>query len=224
MSDELRPGFRDKLQQSGGGGHFVVEDISRSEMLQRRSTYEPLAESVRELIDASIRTEADAAEVAEARALVEQATALLRRKQIDGAYGIRYTPRGESMPWGNPVIGIRNPIAPPLFVERDETGRHWSDFALGAAYEGPTGHVHGGILALLLDHVLGEAASFDDTPSLTGTIEVRYLRRTPLGPVHIEAKMDHRETSKKFVRGTISDAGGVTVEASGVFIIPRWAR
>jgi hypothetical protein len=224
VAHELQPGLRDQLNQSGGGGQFLLEDISTDEIERRRATYEPLTESVRDLIDATIRTEVDEADVAKARALVDEATALLRGKQIDGAYGIRYTSRGESMPWGNPVIGIRNPIAPPLFVNRDETGRYWSDFTLGAAYEGPSAHVHGGVLALMLDHVLGEAASFDGTPSVTGTFEVRYLRTTPLGPLRIEAKTERREANKKYVSGHISDANGVTVEASGVFIIPRWAR
>jgi acyl-coenzyme A thioesterase PaaI-like protein len=224
VSHEIQPGLRDQLQQNGGGGQFLLEDISTDEIDRRRATYEPLTESVRELIDATIRSEVDKDAVAKARALVDEATALLQASQIDGAYGIRYTSRGESMPWGNPVIGIRNPIAPPLFVERDETGRYWSDFTLGAAYEGPSAHVHGGVLALLLDHVLGEAASFDDTPSVTGTFEVRYLRTTPLGPLHIEARMERREANKKYVTGHISDAVGVTVEARGVFIIPRWAR
>ena len=41
------------------------------------------------------------------------------------------------MPWGNPVIGIRNPIAPPLKVKHDPTGGVFTDFYLGAAYEGP---------------------------------------------------------------------------------------
>ena len=63
------------------------------------------------------------------------------------------------MPWGNVVIGMRNPVAPPLAIERDADGGVFADFHLGAAYEGPPGHVHGGVAALILDHVLGEAAS-----------------------------------------------------------------
>ena len=86
------------------------------------------------------------------------------------------------MPWGNAVIGIRNPVAPPLAIERDADGSVFTDFHLGAAYEGPPGHVHGGIAALVLDHVLGEAASSTaEKPRLTGTITLRYLRTTRLG-------------------------------------------
>ena len=73
--------------------------------------------------------------------------------------------RRRPMPWGNPVIGLRNPIAPPLVLHRAPDGSVYSDFHLGAAFEGPPGHVHGGVSALMLDHVLGEAASDADIPT-----------------------------------------------------------
>ena len=96
---------------------------------------------------------------------------------------------------------------------------------LGAAYEGPPGTVHGGISALVLDHLLGEAASGGLTkPRFTGTITVRYLRGTPLGPLHAEAHIDRTEGHKTYARGFISDADGRSVEAEGVFITPAWAR
>ena len=50
-----------------------------------------------------------------------------------------------------------------------------------AGYEGPPGHVHGGVSAMVLDHVLGEAASDGKNPRLTGTISLRYGRATRLG-------------------------------------------
>lgn len=54
------------------------------------------------------------------------------------------------------MIGVRNPIAPPVDLIRAEDGSVSADFHLGAAYEGPPGHVHGGVSAMILDHVLGE--------------------------------------------------------------------
>jgi len=44
---------------------------------------------VRELIDATIRTEVDAEMVAAAKAEVDSATARPRSKQLDGAFGVR---------------------------------------------------------------------------------------------------------------------------------------
>ena len=123
-----------------------------------------MAQSVRELIDATIRTEVDADAVAAAKAEIDSATARLRHKQVDGSFGVRYLDSGERMAWGNVVIGIRNPIAPPLVIQHDEFGKSWCDFHLGAPYEGPPGHVHGGVAALILDHLLGEAASDGSQP------------------------------------------------------------
>jgi acyl-coenzyme A thioesterase PaaI-like protein len=200
-------------------GDLTAEDIDRL-----RDVYQPLADSVRDLIDATIRTEVAADEVAAIKAVVDAATARLRAKQIDGAFGVRYTTDGDQMAWGNPVVGIRNPIAPPLVIERDDAGGAFTDFVVGAAYEGPPGHVHGGISALVLDHLLGEAASDGRVPRFTGTITMRYLRTTRLGRLHAHAHIDRIEGVKTYVVGHLADEEGVTVEAEGVFITPKWAR
>ncbi len=42
----------------------------------------------------------------------------LRREQVDGSFGVRFSTDGDQMPLGNVVIGVRNPIAPPLVVEQ----------------------------------------------------------------------------------------------------------
>jgi len=203
---------------------FTLENISAEDVERLRALYEPLAQSVRELIDATVRTQADAATVAAAKSEIDSATARLRQKQLDGSFGVRYLASGERMAWGNAVIGIRNPIAPPLEIQHDASGKSFCDFHLGAAYEGPPGHVHGGVAALILDHLLGEAASDGINPRLTGTISFRYVRATRLGHLHAEAMTTRTDGVKTFAAGHLADEEGVTVEAEGVFILPRWAR
>lgn len=192
--------------------------------MRLRGIYEPLAQSVRALVDATIRTEADADTVAEVKRDIDAAVARLRERQIDGSFGVRVSAEGRGISWGNAVIGVRNALAPPVVTRRDESGRVSAEFDLGAAYEGPPGHVHGGVSALILDHLLGEAASPDQKPRFTGSITVRYLRATPLGPLRAEATQTRSEGAKTFCTGTIADAEGITVEAEGVFITPRWLR
>jgi acyl-coenzyme A thioesterase PaaI-like protein len=109
-------------------------------------------------------------------------------------------------------------------VQRSVEGRAWADFRLGAAYEGPPSLVHGGVSALILDQLLGEAAGAGGKPGMTGTLTLRYRRGTPLGDLHAEGHIDRVEGIKTYAVGHISDAEGVTVEAEGVFILPRWAR
>ena len=203
---------------------FTVEDWSAEDVERLRGIYGPLADSVRALVDATIRTEADAATVAEVKRDIDAAVSRLRERQIDGAFGVRVATDGQGISWGNAVIGVRNALAPPVHTHRDESGRVSADFHLGAAYEGPPGHVHGGVSALILDHLLGEAASPDQKPRFTGSITVRYLRATPLGALHVEAVRTRTDGVKTYCTGTIADAEGITVEAEGVFITPRWLR
>jgi acyl-coenzyme A thioesterase PaaI-like protein len=203
---------------------WTLENLSAAEVARMRSVYEPLTESVRALIDATIRTEVGADEVAAATAEIDAAAARLRSEQVDGSYGIRFTTDGDQMPWGNVVIGVRNPVAPPLVIEHRDDGGVFTDFHLGAAYEGPPGHVHGGVAALVLDHVLGAAASSQEKPRLTGTITLRYLRLTRLGELHAEARIERTDGVKTYAVGHLADDEGITVEAEGVFIRPRWAR
>jgi acyl-coenzyme A thioesterase PaaI-like protein len=77
---------------------------------------------------------------------------------------------------------------------------------------------------LVLDHLLGEAASDGVNPRLTGTISLRYLRATRLGQLHAEATTTRVDGVKTYAVGQLADDEGVTVEAEGVFILPRWAR
>lgn len=203
---------------------YVRDEITEDELERQRALYGPFAEAVRGLVDATIRTEVDDDEVRAVQAEVEALTARLRSRQIDGAYGVRFSAGGRGRPWGNPVVGLRNPAAPPVVVERDPSGRAWADFHLGAAFEGPPGLVHGGVSAMILDQLLGEATGAGGKPGMTGTLTLRYRRGTPLGDLRGEAWIERSEGIKTWAKGHLADAEGVTVEAEGLFILPRWAR
>lgn len=203
---------------------YVRDELSDEEIDRQAALYGPLAGSVRELIDAVIRTEVDDDEIRSAQAEIEAITERLRKQQADGPFGVRFNAGGRGRAWGNAVVGTRNAVAPPLRMQHDATGRAWADFHLGAAYEGPPGLVHGGVAALILDQVLGEAAGAGGKPGMTGTLTLRYRRGTPLGDLHVEAHIDRVEGIKTYAVGHIADAEGLTVEAEGVFILPKWAR
>lgn len=203
---------------------YVREDITEDEIDRQRALYGPFTEAVRDLVDATIRTEVDDDEVRAVQAEVEALTARLRKQQLDGSYGVRFSSNGRGRPWGNPVVGLRNPASPPVVVERDPAGRAWSSFHLGAAFEGPPGLVHGGVSAMILDQLLGEATGAGGKPGMTGTLTLRYRRGTPLGDLRGEAWIERSEGIKTWAQGHLMDADGVTVEAEGLFILPRWAR
>ena len=205
---------------------FQEETATDEEIAAEAALYGPFTDAVRALVDVTIRTEVDAEEVRAAQVEIEEIVERLRKSQIPGAYGVRFRENGtRGRNWGNAVMGLRNAIAPPLDVRTDGEGRAWSDFHLGAAYEGPPGLVHGGVISLLLDQVLGHAVSSSGRPGMTGTLTIVYHQGTPLGDLRCEAWVDRREGIKTWGKGRMLNAEGeVTAEAEGIFILPRWAR
>jgi acyl-coenzyme A thioesterase PaaI-like protein len=196
---------------------LTPEEVQRTEDL-----YGPLTQTLRKLIDVAIRSEAEATDVTRAQALIQQAADLLSSHLDPQPFGVRTTTEGGLLTWGNVAIGMRNAIAPPLQVNHDENGRAVAELTLGAPYEGPPGQVHGGICALLLDHVLGATAHRPGQPAVTGSLTIRYLAPTPLGPLRVEAWIDREEGSKTFAVGRITNTDGLpSVQAEGVFIRPR---
>jgi acyl-coenzyme A thioesterase PaaI-like protein len=200
--------------------HSVGDDAPPVDPELGRTLYAPLTDSVRRLVDAAIRSDVDRETISAARELIDSATELLAARVVPGSFGVRRTIDGGTVAWGNAAIGLRNAIAPPLVIHHDAQ-RVCTDVELGAAYEGPPGHVHGGVCALILDHLLGATAHQPGKPAFTGTITIKYLRPTKLGRLHAEAHVDREEDSKTFAVGHISDTEGITVQAEGVFIRPK---
>ena len=202
-----------------------VPTISADERDRLAASYGPLAQAVRDLVDATVRSEADEDTARDVQHQIQALTERLRSGPLSETTGVRYVADGRPLALGNAVVGLRNPIAPPLDIQHDDDGRCWAEFRLGAAYEGPPGLVHGGVCALVLDHLLGEAASQGLTkPLFTGTLTIKYLHGTPLGRLRGEAWVQRTEGVKAFARGNLRGPAGVTVEADGVFIMPAWAR
>lgn len=124
----------------------------------------------------------------------------------------------------SPIQGLSNPLASPLRLEiqTDEAGESTAlgRANFGAAYEGPPGCVHGGILASVFDEVLGFANALTGHPAMTGTLTVRYRRPTPLRQDLIfEAKCEKVEGRKVFTTGTCRVGEQVTAEAEAIFIM-----
>lgn len=199
--------------------------MSPGDTAEHDAVFGALAASVRELLEAQLLTEVPHDVAREVTTEVEALAARLRARAADAPLGIDMGPDGRTRAHGNAVIGLRNPVAPPLHVERSPDGKAWSSFRLGPQYEGPPGLVHGGVSALLLDQLCGEAAAAGGAPGMTGRLTLTYRRPTPLGELSAEAWIERVEGYRTTVRGHLKDAEGTpTVEAEGLFILPRWAR
>ncbi|HXA62244.1 MAG TPA: PaaI family thioesterase [Streptosporangiaceae bacterium] len=182
-----------------------------------------LAARVRELIEAAVLTDIELDEVEAVTAEVATLTQRLRAARraeppvadIDGHGMVRQL--------ASPVIGKLNPIAPPIDIEALPDGTARTSYTLSTVYEGPPGYVHGGVSAMVLDHLLGCAAMLNGTPGMTASLSLSYRRPTPHGvPLVAEAKVVRVEGRKTYVDGRILDPDGrTTVEASAMFIMPR---
>lgn len=199
-------------------------DLSDADIEAAKELYVPLANAVRRLVDASVTTTVDPDVIRAVTAELNAQADRLDTERIDGPLGVKWTTSGKRMAWGNAVVGRRNPIAPPVEFTAEPDGRVWADFELGAAYEGPHNLTHGGVSALILDQAMGAAAEVSGAPGMTGTLTLKYLRPTPLGALHVEARAVKVEGVKTFVEAFIGTADGPTIEAHGVFILPAAVR
>ena len=119
----------------------------------------------------------------------------------------------------SPIIGLANPLAPPLSIARsgDRTARATATF--GSAYEGPPGHVHGGWVAAAFDEVLGYVQSLGGNPGMTGRLITHYRRPTPLHvELRFEAQLVREEGRKIFTEAQVYAGDTLTAEAEGLFI------
>ncbi len=123
----------------------------------------------------------------------------------------------------SPLIGLANPLAPPITMGRSGERAAVASVTFGSAYEGPPGCVHGGFVAAAFDEVLGYVQSLGGSPGMTGTLTVRYRKPTPLHrELRIEAELLRIEGRKIFTEGRIRVGDEITAEAQGLFVsVPR---
>jgi acyl-coenzyme A thioesterase PaaI-like protein len=214
MTDEKRPSIQP---------HWDPTKTSGSEMWAEKRR---LADAMRLVIERLVPSNAPVDELrAAAEGLERYAEALKAHPRLLRVHG-----HAESANAGDvgaffdqsPMIGLANPLAPPLTIGRtgDETAGATATF--GSAYEGPPGHVHGGFVAAAFDEVLGYVQSLSGAPGMTGTLTVRYLKPTPLHQeLYFEARLAGVEGRKIFTEATVKAGDVVTAEAQGIFISVR---
>ena len=112
------------------------------------------------------------------------------------------------------------------FDQDNEKRRIVGRFVLGERYQGGGGMAHGGIIATLLDEVMGKVCRFREVRAVTAELNVEYLK-----PVNVqnEIVVEGWETEQKgrnlFHVGEIRDAaGGVLARGKGRFVIIGEAR
>lgn len=196
----------------------------RSTLDDRREAIAELGEALRTVIEQTTDTEAPAAALRECAALLQAATTPLSPH----ARGRAAMPSADDLVAGirmyNPVTGAGSALAPPLRIELID-GVAVGTCTLGPAYEGPPTYVHGGISALLLDQMLGYAASAAGRPGLTAALDIRYRAPVPLhAPLRLEARVIETGGRSSTVTGEIATADNphtLLVRATATFVTLR---
>ena len=96
-----------------------------------------------------------------------------------------------------------------------------SHFQLDRLHEGPPGHIHGGIVATLLDEAMSKLNRPLNVLAMTRHMEIDYLRPIPLyKPLVLTSRHLNREGRKLFHQAEIqSPDGQVLARAKGLFIV-----
>ena len=116
-----------------------------------------------------------------------------------------------------------NPSGPAIDIQRfDQDGSvsALASFVLDGRFEGPPGHVHGGVTAAILDELMGQAVWMNDFLALLATMTNDYHLPVPLHtPLTAKAWVVRIDGRKIFTAGQIClPDGRPAVSSSGLYI------
>jgi acyl-coenzyme A thioesterase PaaI-like protein len=194
---------------------YVPADAARVEWVSSQERTE-LGEALRRLLDVVVQTGASAAELSAAATAVDAVT-----DRLTASPAVRYdtsVARDSSRSDMSLVGGLSHPIAPQLIMELTEHGGS-GEVVISKLFQGGPGLVHGGVIALLIDHAMGCVAATPDRPSMTVSLTLRYRRPTPIEvPLTVSVSLDRIAGRQLHLSATVSAGGAVTVEADAVFL------
>jgi acyl-coenzyme A thioesterase PaaI-like protein len=169
-----------------------------------RAASHQLADALRRLSDALIDADLDpsvATDVISTVGTLTQAIAKAPRRDYDSVQH-----RWSGFEDFSPVSGKSNPASPLLNMSKLDDGTVSGSVVFSPSFEGPPGHVHGGVLASAFDEILGLVQLATGNPGMTGRISVHYRKPTPL---NVEVR---------FV-GRISSVSGRKINCTGESLV-----
>ena len=211
-------------EQTGLSEHMQLmwdpNKATSSEMWQQKRR---LAAAMRVVIDRLVPSNAPVAELrAAAEGLERYAEQLKKHPRLERVLG-----HAEAANAGDvgaffdqsPLIGLANPLAPPITVHRAGPTSAVATATFGTAYEGPPGSVHGGFVAAAFDEVLGFVQSLGGNPGFTGTLTIKYRSPTPLHTeLRFSCDLAGVEGRKTFCTGQLHAGDTLCAEAEAIFV------
>ena len=116
------------------------------------------------------------------------------------------------------VGGRSHPCSPELLWQ-EASNRITGTVRFSQAFEGPPGHVHGGWVAGVLDHLMGMTHVRTGYPGMTGGLSVRYLKPTPLNQViEVSAEATELDAKRTEVKAAMRFGDTTTATAEAIFV------
>lgn len=122
------------------------------------------------------------------------------------------------------VCGLNNPFGLKLRFYQTGPGEVTTNFTAPEHYQGYPGVVHGGIVAAVLDEVVGRAIMATDPSAsrfmFTARLTLRYRKNVPIGqPLRVVGRIDQDKRLRATAKGKIYDAEDqVLAEAEGLLV------
>lgn len=193
----------------------------------REATYwrarQRLASATRVLNEKLISTDIDPDLAAALTEKIEGLVAQLSQaQQVDGL--VDMSKRGERGTIDDVMgelvsVGGRSHPCSPELLWQEASNRITGTVRFNQAFEGPPGHVHGGWVAGVLDHIMGMTHVRTGHPGMTGGLSVRYLKPTPLNQlIEISAEATEVDEKRTEVKGTMRCGETTTATAEAIFV------
>ena len=200
---------------------------SPSDPRSREATYwqarQRLASATRALNERLISTDIDPELAAALTEKIEGLVAQLSQaQQVDGL--VDMSKRGERGTIDDVMgelvsVGGRSHPCSPELLWQEASNRITGTVRFNQAFEGPPGHVHGGWVAGVLDHIMGMTHVRTGHPGMTGGLSVRYLKPTPLNQlIEISAEATELDDKRTEVKGTMRCGETTTATAEAIFV------
>jgi acyl-coenzyme A thioesterase PaaI-like protein len=120
------------------------------------------------------------------------------------------------------VCGVENPVGLQLHFYDNDEDQVFADYIVPDHFQGYPGVVHGGILATMLDELMGRAVMAGDPNRFmySAKLEVRYRKPVPTGqPLHLVGKFIRRRGRVAISHAEVwLEDGTLGAEAEGTLV------
>lgn len=118
--------------------------------------------------------------------------------------------------------GGANASGMKLTFELDQDAQRASGkFVLGQRYAGGAGFAHGGVIAILLDEVMGKISKLTEERAVTAELNIEYRKPVPVeSEITVSGWQEDEKGRNRFRVGEIHDThGNLLVRGRGRFVV-----